>query len=325
MRSKAARHPFTLIEVMIVIVLVGIFSSVAAFAIKPLYLSYRFRVEVESLYDLLQEIQLEALTLQSDMHVSFTRKNEKWIACSRSDESIIKPQTIDLSHVETIEEGKQITFFSNGLIDPPISIKFSNNKDERWIDFTSRHLIKFWETKPNPSPLESEPNILNIKKLVEKMELSSSAFKNKEPIPEKYTCEGKEINPPLSWTDVPPKTASLVLIMDDPDVPSYIRKDQMWVHWVIYNIPPTVTEILENASSLPGVLGKGTEGKMAYQGPCPPDREHRYFFKLYALDALLKLPPGATKKEVEQKMARHVIAKSELIGVYCKKSNQINS
>lgn len=325
MKSKAARHPFTLIEVMIVIVLVGIFSGVAAFAIKPLYHSYRFRVEVESLYDLLQEIQLEALTLQSDMYVSFTKENGKWLAISRSDESIIKPQKIDLSHVEIIEDGKQITFFSNGLIDPPIKIKFSNQKDERWIDFTSKHLIKFWEIEPKPSPLEIEPNILNIKKLVEKMELSSSAFKNHELIPEKYTCEGKDINPPLSWTDVPPKTASLVLIMDDPDVPSYIRKDQMWVHWVIYNIPPTVSGISENSSNPPGIIGKGTQGEMAYQGPCPPDREHRYFFKLYALDALLQLQPGATKAEVEQKMAHHVIAKSELIGVYCKKCNQPNS
>ncbi len=324
-KCKAARHPFTLIEVMIVIVLVGIFSGVAAFAVKPLYHSYRFRTEVESLYDLLQEIQLEALTLQSDMRVSFTQKNGKWFASSSSDESVIKPQKIDLSHVEMIEEGKQVTFFSNGLIDPPIKIKFSNKNDVRWIDFTSRHLIKFWEIEPKPTPLESEPNIINIKRLVEKMELSSSAFKNHESIPEKYTCEGQEVSPPLSWSDVPPKAVSLVLIMDDPDVPSYIRKDQMWVHWVIYNIPPTISEISENSSHLPGILGKGTGGEMAYQGPCPPDREHRYFFKLYALDTLLKLPPGATKGEVEKTMAHHVIAKSELIGVYCKKENRSKS
>lgn len=153
------------------------------------------------------------------------------------------------------------------------------------------------------------------------MKLKSPAFENHGPIPEQYTCEGKDINPPLEFIDVPKEAISCVLIMDDPDVPAFIRKDQMWVHWVIYNIPPATKAIPEN-STPPGVLGKGSRGDTHYQGPCPPDREHRYFFKLYALDTLLKLKPGASKAEVEVSMAHHVIEKAELIGVYCKKINR---
>ena len=150
------------------------------------------------------------------------------------------------------------------------------------------------------------------------MKLLSPAFKHLSSIPEKYTCEGANVNPPLEWLDLPPKTVSLVLIMDDPDVPAFVRKDQMYVHWVIYNIPQTASRIQEH-STPPGIQGRGTGGVMHYDGPCPPDREHRYFFKLYTLDELLSLPPGASKKEVENGMKGHVIAQTELIGLYCKK------
>jgi Raf kinase inhibitor-like YbhB/YbcL family protein len=153
------------------------------------------------------------------------------------------------------------------------------------------------------------------------MKLKSPAFEDHGPIPEKYTCEGKDINPPLELIGVPSGAVSCVLIMDDPDVPAFVRKDQMWVHWVIYNIPPD-TKVIEENSTPPGVLGKGTGGEMRYQGPCPPDREHRYFFKLYALDTLLKLKQGATKEEIEASMAHHVVAKTELVGVYCKRANR---
>jgi Raf kinase inhibitor-like YbhB/YbcL family protein len=153
------------------------------------------------------------------------------------------------------------------------------------------------------------------------MKLISPAFKDHGPIPEKYTCEGEGINPPLELIDVPPEAVSCVLIMDDPDVPSFVRKDQMWVHWVVYDIPPGTRKIPEN-STPPGVMGKGTGGEMRYQGPCPPDREHRYFFKLYALNTLLRQKPGKTKEDIEALIAPHVVAKTELVGVYCKKSNR---
>jgi len=150
------------------------------------------------------------------------------------------------------------------------------------------------------------------------MQLKSKAFKHGESIPRLYTCQGDDRNPPLEFIDVPKTAKSLVLIMDDPDVPPSVRKDQMWVHWVIYNMPPETREIPEN-STPPGVVGQGTDGVARYQGPCPPDREHRYFFKLYALDTLLALNLSASKEEVEAAMHSHILAKTELIGLYCKK------
>jgi Raf kinase inhibitor-like YbhB/YbcL family protein len=118
----------------------------------------------------------------------------------------------------------------------------------------------------------------------------------------------------LEIQEVPPGAQSLVLIMDDPDVPKCVREDQMWVHWVIYDMPPTTQHLAENALP-PGTVGTGTERK-GYQGPCPPDREHRYFFKLYALNTQLGLPPGATKEVVEQKMKGHILAEAQLVGRY---------
>ena len=101
--------------------------------------------------------------------------------------------------------------------------------------------------------------------------------------------------------------------MDDPDVPEWVRKERLYVHWVIYNMPPTTKKIEEN-SKPPGLEGKNTEGKNKYTGPCPPDREHRYFFKLYALNTMLDLAPGATKEAVLDAMNEHVLAETELMG-----------
>lgn len=147
------------------------------------------------------------------------------------------------------------------------------------------------------------------------MKLSSSAFENESSIPSVYTCDGKDINPPLEIHDVPPGTQSLVLILDDPDVPTFVRADRMWVHWVIYDMPPD-TRLLKENSKPPGIQGTGTGGKEHYQGPCPPDREHRYFFKLYALKSVLKLKPGATKEQVEAAMKGLILQKAELMGRY---------
>ena len=147
------------------------------------------------------------------------------------------------------------------------------------------------------------------------MQLTSSEFEHQGNIPSKYTCDGANINPPLTITNIPENTKSLVLLMDDPDVPKNIREDGMWDHWVVFNIPPTTKTIFEGQEP-PGIQGLNTGGVNGYGGPCPPDREHRYFFKLYALDIELDLSLSATKTEVEQAMQGHVLEKTELVGRY---------
>ncbi|MFO7913857.1 MAG: YbhB/YbcL family Raf kinase inhibitor-like protein [Desulfotignum sp.] len=147
------------------------------------------------------------------------------------------------------------------------------------------------------------------------MKLTSSAFVQGEKIPSKYTCDGDNVNPPLEITGVPHEAKSLVLIMDDPDVPKNLREDGMWDHWVVFNIPPDTAAIAEN-SEPSGTAGVGTNGKTGYAGPCPPDREHRYFFKLFALDTQLDLPEKSTKADVENAMPGHVLSHAELMGTY---------
>ncbi|MFZ6014978.1 MAG: YbhB/YbcL family Raf kinase inhibitor-like protein [Patescibacteria group bacterium] len=147
------------------------------------------------------------------------------------------------------------------------------------------------------------------------MQISSSAFGNNGLIPAQYTCDGQNINPPLGFSDIPSNAKSLVLLMDDPDVPKSVREDGMWDHWVVYNIPPATVTIFE-AQNPPGLMGVNTGGRLAYGGPCPPDKEHRYFFKLYALDSMLELAEGATRAEVENAMEGHIIAQAELMGRY---------
>ena len=147
------------------------------------------------------------------------------------------------------------------------------------------------------------------------MELTSKAFLHGAKIPRKYTCQGENILPPLEIHGAPAETKSLALIMEDPDVPLSIRKDQMWNHCVVFNIDPKVTHIQENDSSF-GTFGKNTSGEDKYDGPCPPDREHRYYFKLFALDAKLPILKGCSKKELESAMQGHILAQAELMGTY---------
>lgn len=147
------------------------------------------------------------------------------------------------------------------------------------------------------------------------MKLTSTVFHEGGIIPSLYTCEGKNINPPLDIAGVPPNAKSLVLIMDDPDVPKSLRPDGMYDHWVVTDIPPSTQKIHEHAKP-PGIVGKNTGGENKYIGPCPPDREHRYFFKLYALDKMLHLPAGSSKKEVEKAMQGHILAECHLMGRY---------
>ena len=147
------------------------------------------------------------------------------------------------------------------------------------------------------------------------IKLESPAFENNKRIPSKFTCDGDNVNPPLIIKNVPKGTQSLVLIVEDPDVPKHVRSDGMWNHWLLYNIPPDTKEIKE-AADPPGSLGKGTHGGSNYYGPCPPDREHRYFFKLFALGKRLELTGWPEKEEIELAMEGHVIEKCELIGLY---------
>ena len=147
------------------------------------------------------------------------------------------------------------------------------------------------------------------------MKLTSSAFDPQGIIPSRYTCEGKNINPPLAFSDIPAHAKSLVFIIEDPDVPKTLNPDGMWDHWVLFNLPPSLRKIEEHSPPL-GVAGKTSWGKTQYGGPCPPDREHRYFFKLYALDQMLNLPAGASKAAVEKAMQGHILQEAHLIGRY---------
>lgn len=147
------------------------------------------------------------------------------------------------------------------------------------------------------------------------MKLESSAFSHEGRIPSVYTCDGKDINPPLTISDVPERAQSLVLIMDDPDVPRTIRPDGMWDHWVVFNIPSSAKAVKEGEEP-GGISGVTTGGTLGYHGPCPPDREHRYFFRIYALDTTLDLPSGATKQQVLKSIEGHVLAEAELMGRY---------
>lgn len=149
--------------------------------------------------------------------------------------------------------------------------------------------------------------------------LTSSAFKDGASIPSRFTCEGENINPELRITYAPAGTKSFALLMDDPDIPESVKKNMgitVFDHWVVFNIPADTTEIGEGQKP-PGVEGMNSAGQ-GYTGPCPPDGEHRYFFKLYALDCTLDLNKSATKERVEKTMKGHVIEKAQLVGVYKK-------
>lgn len=153
-------------------------------------------------------------------------------------------------------------------------------------------------------------------------EIKSPAFENNGLIPAKYTCDSDlpagGINPPLTISGVPTEAKSLTLIMEDPDVPKDRVPEGIIIHWIKFNMPVD-NFIIEEGKEPAGVAGRAVRDNTAYVGPCPPDREHRYFFKLYALDIMLPLAPGATKTEVEVSMEGHIIEKAELVGRYDKK------
>lgn len=152
------------------------------------------------------------------------------------------------------------------------------------------------------------------------MQLTSPSFSHMGAIPTKYTCEGADTSPPLAWSGVPPSAKSLVLIVDDPDAPDPKAPRMTWVHWVVYNLPPSTTELPESASgkSLPKGAQEGVNDwkKVAYGGPCPPIGRHRYFFKLFAVDSLLADLARPSKADVEKALRGHVVGTAELVGTY---------
>jgi Raf kinase inhibitor-like YbhB/YbcL family protein len=145
------------------------------------------------------------------------------------------------------------------------------------------------------------------------LELTSDAFMNGQSIPAKYSCTGKNISPALAWNEPPTGTQSFALIVDDPDAPM-----GSWVHWVLFNIPANTRSLQESLDTSAMSIGKNSSGNMRYDGPCPPSGTHRYFFKLYALDATLSLSPGATKEQILNAMKGHILAQGELMGTFSK-------
>lgn len=151
------------------------------------------------------------------------------------------------------------------------------------------------------------------------MEITSPAFKSGGMIPQKYTCDGDDASPPLEWRDAPNDTRSVALICDDPDAPM-----GTWVHLVVYDLPAHVTKLAEGLPADRQLENGGKQGttsarSFGYHGPCPPSGIHRYFFKLYALDAPTDLPPGATKERLLAAMKGHILAEAELMGRYKRK------
>jgi len=146
------------------------------------------------------------------------------------------------------------------------------------------------------------------------MRLNSTVFNNNQHLPEQYTCDGENINPPLTIAEVPEQAKSLVLIVEDLDALMGI-----WVHWLLFNINPTTTTIEANSRPVEAVPGLTGFGSTDYGGPCPSNGTHRYLFKLYALDLKLQLPAGINKETLEEAIRGHVIAQTQLIGLYRRK------
>ena len=150
--------------------------------------------------------------------------------------------------------------------------------------------------------------------------LTSPAFSDHGEIPKRYTCEGNDISPPLAWSGAPRGTKTLVLVVDDPDAPDPAAPKMTWVHWLLYNLPPA-TEGLPEGIGADGLPPGTQEGQndwktLGYGGPCPPIGRHRYFHKLYALDAVLTDLDAPTKSQLEKAMRGHLLDQAELVGTY---------
>jgi len=151
---------------------------------------------------------------------------------------------------------------------------------------------------------------------MERIDLRSSAFGEGDGIPSDFTCDGADMSPPIEWFGVPAHAQSLAIIMDDPDAPA-----GDWVHWLVYDLPPSLTQLPAGIPEGGRLSGGGSQGRadfgsVGYGGPCPPRGTHHYFFKIHALDVMLHLKPGATKKELLKAMQGHIIAEGRLMGTY---------
>ena len=146
------------------------------------------------------------------------------------------------------------------------------------------------------------------------MKLESSVFRNGGDIPRKYGYKTENLSPPLQISEIPKGTKSLVLIMDDPD--AMVAVGKVWVHWVLWNISPNTKEVLENSIPDNSIEGKTDFDEIGYGGPAPPDKEHTYIFKLYALDTILNLKQGSTKTELEESIREHIITEEKLEGKF---------
>ena len=149
-----------------------------------------------------------------------------------------------------------------------------------------------------------------------KINVGSTVFTEGGMIPRQYTCDGEDISPPLSWSGIPKGTKSIAIIADDPDAPG-----GTWVHWLVYNLPPDLKGLPENVPAQKALADGGIQGmtdfrRIGYGGPCPPSGTHRYFFKVYAIDTMLNLDPGAIKKRLLLSMEGHLLAEGELMGKY---------
>ncbi len=172
-------------------------------------------------------------------------------------------------------------------------------------------------TDPQPDGPEKDPSVATI-------QLTSPAFADGRPIPEKYTADGDDVSPPLSWSGVPEGTKELALVCDDPDAPDPDKPaEKPWVHWVVYKIPPGAKGLPEAVAKEPRpkqaagiVQGNNSWPAVGYGGPSPPIGKHRYFFKLYALDVELPDEPGWTKEELLETIDGHVLANGQLMGTY---------
>ncbi|KKS29218.1 MAG: YbhB YbcL family protein [Parcubacteria group bacterium GW2011_GWC2_42_11] len=156
----------------------------------------------------------------------------------------------------------------------------------------------------------SSPEVAQTTPMNNPLVLRSPAFGDSQPIPSKYTCDGEDMSPPIAIEQIPKGATSLVLIVEDPDAPN-----GTWDHWVVFNIPPATTRIAEGEPPA-GVQGRSSWNKTTYGGPCPPDGKHRYVFKVYALDSLLRLSDQATKADVLEMMKGHILTTGELTGTY---------
>jgi Raf kinase inhibitor-like YbhB/YbcL family protein len=167
-----------------------------------------------------------------------------------------------------------------------------------------------------PQPVVQQPPANQSNQNNPEFKLTSTAFKEGQPIPSTYTCDGVNVSPPLEWSGVPKSARTITIIADDPDTPG-----GMWVHWVLYNLPADNTGLVENLPATEKLVAGGFHGKTdfgttGYGGPCPPSGTHRYFFKIYALDGDLSLKAGATKAEVEKAMEGHIVSQGQLMGTY---------